>query len=121
MKPKEIRLPSPAGEIPLRVFQPEVVPRAGVIFYMDAFGWRDEIDAMCARYAEHGYACYLPDLYWRLGTLRFRPHRTRDEPLPAPLPYRHVARAAPPGEQRLHHGWPRPAHDAGMTGLAIAG
>jgi len=85
MNHKEIRLPSPAGEIPLRVFQPEAVPRAGVVFYMDAFGWRDEIDAMCSRYAKHGYVCYLPDLYWRLGTLRFRPHGARDEPLPAAM------------------------------------
>jgi carboxymethylenebutenolidase len=82
---QEIRLPSAAGEIPLRVFQPDALPRAGVIFYMDAFGWRNEIDAMCARYAKHGYVCYLPDLYWRLGVLRFRPQRARDEPLPAAM------------------------------------
>jgi carboxymethylenebutenolidase len=79
----EIGLSRPEGTLPLRVFRPRTKPRGGVIFYMDAFGWRDEIDRMCARYAEHGYVCYLPDLYWRLGTLRFRPHRSRDEPLPA--------------------------------------
>lgn len=78
-----ITLASGTGKLPLKVFQPAGAPRGGVIFFMDAFGWRSELDGMCARYAQHGYACYLPDLYWRLGTLRFPPHKSASDPLPA--------------------------------------
>jgi predicted dehydrogenase len=41
------------GRQPVKVFEPPAGPgRAGVIVYMDAFGWRDELDGMAARYAE---------------------------------------------------------------------
>jgi carboxymethylenebutenolidase len=37
---------------------------------------------LSARYAESGFTCFLPDLYWRMGRVRFAPHRSKDEPLP---------------------------------------
>ncbi len=43
----------------------------GIIFYMDAPGTREELRNMCRRIAKHGYACLLPDMYYRLGTVRF--------------------------------------------------
>src|SRR2546423_8733421 len=43
----------------------------GVILYMDAPGIREELRNMARRIAKHGYFCLLPDLYYRLGTLRF--------------------------------------------------
>jgi carboxymethylenebutenolidase len=49
-----------------------------VILYMDAPGIREELRAMARRIAKHGYFCLLPDLYYRLGTLRFDVPR-RDE------------------------------------------
>lgn len=42
-----------------------------IIFYMDAPGYREELKDMARRIARHGYFCLLPDLYYRLGTLRF--------------------------------------------------
>lgn len=66
---------------PVKLFEPPRGPsRAGVIVYMDAFGWRDEVDRMAARYAEAGFTTFLPDLYYRHGQVRFRP-TGRGEPL----------------------------------------
>ncbi len=42
-----------------------------VILYMDAPGIREELRNMARRIAKHGYFCLLPDLYYRLGHLRF--------------------------------------------------
>lgn len=49
-----------------------------VIFYMDAPGIREELRNMCRRIAAHGYFCILPDLYYRLGLLRFDIPRRND-------------------------------------------
>ncbi len=53
-----------------------VCPEAGgahppVILYMDAPGYREELENMARRIAREGYFCLLPDLYYRLGTIRF--------------------------------------------------
>jgi carboxymethylenebutenolidase len=50
----------------------------GVILYMDAPGFREELRNMARRIAKHGYFCLLPDLYYRLGTLRFDIPRRND-------------------------------------------
>jgi carboxymethylenebutenolidase len=42
-----------------------------VILYMDAPGIREELRNMARRIAARGYFCLLPDLYYRLGHLRF--------------------------------------------------
>ncbi len=48
-----------------------------IVFYMDAPGIREELRNMARRIAKQGYACILPDLYHRYGTLRFdTAHRT---------------------------------------------
>jgi len=44
---------------------------APVILYMDAPGIREELRNMARRIAARGYFCLLPDLYYRLGHLRF--------------------------------------------------
>lgn len=46
-------------------------PFPPVIFYMDAPGFREELKNMARRIAARGYFCLLPDLYYRLGLLRF--------------------------------------------------
>jgi len=46
-------------------------PFPPIILYMDAPGFRDELRHMGRRIANHGYFCLVPDLYYRLGTLRF--------------------------------------------------
>ena len=60
------------GEMPSFFVHPDGPARhPGIIFYMDAPGIRDELRNMCRRIAKAGYACLLPDMYYRLGTLRF--------------------------------------------------
>lgn len=72
------------GEMPAHLFVPDDVATCpGLVVYMDAFGIRDELFDICRRYATAGYAVYLPDLYYRLGGLRFPPANRRGEPLPA--------------------------------------
>lgn len=66
-----VHIATPEGALPVRVFEAGPTARAGVIVYMDAFGWRDELDGMAARFAREGWTTFLPDLFWRLGTLRF--------------------------------------------------
>ena len=52
--------------------------RPGIIFYMDAPGIRDELRNMARRIAKHGYVCLLPDMYYRLGTVRLDMPRRDD-------------------------------------------
>ena len=49
-----------------------------IIFYMDAPGIREELHHMARRIAAQGYACIVPDLYHRYGSIRFDVPR-RDE------------------------------------------
>jgi len=49
-----------------------------IILYMDAPGFRDELKIQARRIAKHGYFCLVPDLYYRLGTLRFDIPRRND-------------------------------------------
>jgi carboxymethylenebutenolidase len=49
-----------------------------IILYMDAPGFRDELRYMGKRIANHGYFCLVPDLYYRLGTIRFDIPRRND-------------------------------------------
>jgi carboxymethylenebutenolidase len=49
-----------------------------IILYMDAPGFREELRNMARRIAKHGYYCLLPDLYYRLGHLRFDIPRRND-------------------------------------------
>ena len=49
-----------------------------IILYMDAPGTREELRDHGRRIAKHGYFALVPDLYYRLGTLRFDVHRRND-------------------------------------------
>lgn len=42
-----------------------------VIFFMDAWGMREELKNMARRIAKEGYFCMLADLYYRYGQVRF--------------------------------------------------
>ncbi len=72
MLEKEVRVTTKYGLMPSFAVCPEA-PGAfpAIIFYMDAPGYREELKDMARRIAKHGYFCLLPDLYYRLGTLRF--------------------------------------------------
>jgi carboxymethylenebutenolidase len=77
-----LKLRDQNDHVPVRVFVPGAAHRKGaVIFYMDAFGLRPELDDMAQRYADAGYVTFLPDLYHRLDQRRFRVTATADEPL----------------------------------------
>jgi carboxymethylenebutenolidase len=80
--PSTLELDTPDGRMPVRVFEPPAGPRkGGVLFYMDAFGLRPELDGMCRRYVEAGYVTFLPDLYYRLGSMSFAVPATAHEPV----------------------------------------
>ena len=51
----------------------------GIILYMDAPGYREELCNQARRIARHGYFCVLPDLYYRYGTVRFDTPRRNDQ------------------------------------------
>ena len=61
----------------------------GIIFYMDAPGIREELRNMARRIARAGYFCLLPDMYYRLGTLRFDVARRDDSMAPVFLQAMH--------------------------------
>ncbi|WP_378950395.1 dienelactone hydrolase family protein [Mesorhizobium sp. ANAO-SY3R2] len=63
---RQIEIKTPDGVAEAGLFgQPGA--RAGVIFYMDAFGPRPALDDMAERLAGHGYAVLVPDLFYRHG------------------------------------------------------
>ncbi len=69
---QEVVVTTKHGGMPSFFVHPEGPTRhPGIIFYMDAPGIREELRNMCRRIAKAGYACLLPDMYYRLGTLRF--------------------------------------------------
>ena len=47
------------------------IPAPAIIFYMEAPGYREELRNMARRIAKAGYFRILPDMYYRLGALRF--------------------------------------------------
>ena len=53
-------------------------PFPPVILYMDAPGFREELCNLARRIARAGYICILPDMYYRLGTVRFDIARRND-------------------------------------------
>ena len=67
------------GRQPVFAACPEAPGRyPGIILYMDAPGFREELCQMGRRIASRGYFCLVPDLYYRLGTLRFDVPRRND-------------------------------------------
>lgn len=73
---REVALSTKHGLMPTFVAHPsDDGPHPAIIFYMDAPGIREELRVMARRIARQGYYCILPDLYYRLGTLRFDTHR----------------------------------------------
>ena len=65
---------------------------APVILLMDAPGIREELRHMARRIAARGYFCLLPDLYYRLGQLRFDIAR-RNEAMSVVIRARHFSGA----------------------------
>ncbi len=53
-------------------------PFPAIIFYMDAPGIREELRNMARRIAKQGYFVVLPDMYYRMGHIRFDIARRND-------------------------------------------
>ena len=67
------------GSMPAFAVCPEGAgPFPPVILYMDAPGYRAELENMARRIARGGYFCLLPDLYYRIGVVRFDTKRRDD-------------------------------------------
>jgi carboxymethylenebutenolidase len=72
MMEKDVLIPTKYGSMPAFAACPSGSGSyPAVILYMDAPGFREELKNMARRMAKHGYYCLLPDLYYRLGSLRF--------------------------------------------------
>jgi len=68
----ETRVTTRYGSMPTFTVQPQGNgPWPAVILLMDAPGIREELRNHARRIARQGYYCLLPDLYYRLGLLRF--------------------------------------------------
>ncbi len=68
---KEVAITTKHGLMPTFAACPDGPgPYPGIIFYMDAPGIREELRNMARRIAKHGYFCLLPEMYYRLGTIR---------------------------------------------------
>src|SRR5271155_292714 len=79
MLEKDVIVTTKYGNMPTFAVCPEAPGQyPGIIFYMDAPGIREELRNMARRIARHGYFCLLPDMYYRLGTLRFDTPRRDD-------------------------------------------
>ena len=73
MYEKDVIVTTKYGQMPSFVACPDAPGQyPGIIFYMDAPGIREELRYMTRRIAKQGYFAVLPDMYYRLGTLRFQ-------------------------------------------------
>jgi len=52
----------------------------GVLFFVDAFGLRPQIEAMADRVAERGYVVLAPNVYYRHGPARMLPMPDLEDP-----------------------------------------
>jgi carboxymethylenebutenolidase len=69
---QDVTIDGADGAIPCFTVQPDGDgPFPAVILYMDAPGIREELRDFCRRIAGEGYFCLMPDMYYRLGTIRF--------------------------------------------------
>jgi carboxymethylenebutenolidase len=69
---QDVSIDGADGAIPCFTVQPDGDgPFPAVVLYMDAPGIREELRDFCRRIAGEGYFCLMPDMYYRLGTIRF--------------------------------------------------
>lgn len=71
MYEQDVRITTSHGQMPAFAVCPDAEGQWPLIlFYMDAPGFREELKHMARRIAKQGYYVLLPDLYYRLGTVR---------------------------------------------------
>ncbi len=71
MKEEILTIKTQDGDMETLVVSHGDEARAPVIIYMDAPGIREELYGFARRIAAEGYTVLLPDMYYRLGRLRF--------------------------------------------------
>ena len=83
MNEETVTIPTNDGSMTAYVFHnTDAGPQPAVILYMDAPGIREELFDFCRRIANEGYFVLLPDMYYRLGEIRFDYKKLVDETLP---------------------------------------
>ena len=72
MNEQTVSVTTADGEMTTYTFRPDDGgPFPAVILYMDAPGIREELFDFCRQIADQGHFVLLPDMYYRLGELRF--------------------------------------------------
>lgn len=72
MMKQTVSIATTDGEMESYLFRPDEAGKfPAVILYMDAPGIREELFDFCLRIAGQSYCVLLPDMYYRLGKLRF--------------------------------------------------
>ena len=67
MPSETIDIRTPDGVADAYLARPGDEDRPGVLFIMDAYGLRPQIEEMADRIAEHGYAVLAPNVFYRAG------------------------------------------------------
>ena len=67
MPSETIDIRTPDGVADAYLARPDDEPRPGVLFIMDAYGLRPQIERMADRIAEHGYVVLAPNVFYRAG------------------------------------------------------
>jgi carboxymethylenebutenolidase len=95
-------------------------PRGGILVLHEAFGLNADIQLLCRRLAEHGYAALAPDLYWR-GPEHLAGYQERDKAITMlkSLPDAQVLADAAHALDLLHHDLDD--LPLGVVGLRIGG
>jgi carboxymethylenebutenolidase len=65
MRTKEIRVPMKGGEMGAHVAFPERTPAGAVIAIMEIWGVNDTMRRHAQEFADAGFVCLVPDLFWR--------------------------------------------------------
>jgi carboxymethylenebutenolidase len=67
MTEREIRVPTPDGDMATFVVHPDGGPFPVALLFMDGVGYREQIKENARRFAEGGFFVVAPDLYHRIG------------------------------------------------------
>jgi carboxymethylenebutenolidase len=79
MNEQQLSVPTRFGVMPTFTFSPDGLGRyPAVIMYMDGAGIREVLMNLARRVAREGFFVFVPDLYYRLGTIRFNIARRTD-------------------------------------------
>jgi len=119
----ETAVPTDGTTIPTFFCRPDGDgPFPGVVMHMDAPGIREELRNFARRIAGHGYAVMLPDLYWRIGRVRFDLAR-RDEAMSEVIfaSMRTLTNARVVADTRAVLAWARVRKDVARTPKGVVG